>query len=175
MSARDHFDFLLWDGDRATGVCLVDGTELRAGKGVVLTAGSLASPAILMRSGLGPKADLAALEIDLRLDAPEIGANLHDHPGIGLHFQGSATGYGLEPRQWPAWALSPFVYALMRKGRLASPTVEAAAFFNARSDGGEPDVQTHFIPFFLSWTGRKYPLRPSPRRVPRSMADAAGS
>ncbi|MGR3491257.1 MAG: GMC family oxidoreductase, partial [Shimia sp.] len=88
-------DCLLWDGDRAAGVRLADGTEIAAAKGVVLCAGSLASPAILMRSGIGAAGDLMRLEIDPRLDAPEVGENLHDHPGVGLHFEGPATGYGL--------------------------------------------------------------------------------
>jgi len=126
---------------------------------VVLSAGSLASPAILMRSGFGPTDDLAALGIASRRDAPEIGGNLHDHPGVGLHFEGPGSGYGLEPRQWICWAAAPFVYALSRKGRFASPTVEGSAFFKARGDGGIPDVQTHFIPFHPDWKGRKYSLR----------------
>ena len=149
-------DRLLWQGDRAAGVLLVDGTELRARKGVVLSAGSLASPAILMRSGLGPADHLKDLGMDLRLDMPEVGANLHDHPGVGLHFEGPGSGYGLEPAQWPAWLAAPFQYYGMGTGRLASPTVEGGAFFNACGESAEPDVQSHFIPFHLDWTGNKY-------------------
>lgn len=152
-------DRLIWDRDRAVGVRLVDGTELRSHKGVVLCAGSLGSPAILLRSGLGPAEDLKRISIDARVDAPEIGANLHDHPCSGLHFAGPATGYGLEPRQWPNWALAPFSYAFARKGRFASPTVEGGAFFNARGEDARPDVQTHFIPFFLDWQGHRFALR----------------
>ena len=50
--------------------------------------------------------DLSALNVDTRQDMPEIGQNLHDHPGIGLHFEGCGTGHGLEVRQWAKWALS---------------------------------------------------------------------
>lgn len=149
-------DRLIWEGDRAAGVVLIDGTEIRAARGVVLCAGSLASPAILMRSGLGPREDLQDLGIDTRVDAPTIGANLHDHPGVGLHFEGPGSGYGLELAQWPRWAMSPLQYLLTRSGPLASPTVEAGMFFNARGDGGEADVQTHFIPFFLAHDGDRY-------------------
>lgn len=149
-------DRLVWSGDKATGVVLFDGTEIAAEKGVVLSAGSIASPAILLRSGVGPKPDLSRLGIDTRHDAPSVGANLHDHPGVGLHFEGRATGYGLELRQWPRWALSPLSYALARKGPLASPTCEAGMFFNARGTAPDPDVQTHFIPFFLAHKGSRY-------------------
>ncbi|MGR3491201.1 MAG: GMC family oxidoreductase [Shimia sp.] len=152
-------DCLLWTGDRACGVRLSDGTEIQATKGVVLCAGSVASPAILMRSGIGPAGDLMRLQIDPRVDAPEVGENLHDHPGIGLHFEGTGTGYGLEPRQWLAWASSALEYAFGGRGRFASPTCEAGAFFNARGDSPEPDVQTHFIPFHLDHRGKKYALK----------------
>ncbi|WP_147127246.1 GMC family oxidoreductase [Shimia ponticola] len=151
-------DRLLWNGDRAMGCVLTDGTEIRASKGVILSAGSLASPAILMRSGVGPADDLRRLGIDVRLDAPEVGANLHDHPGIGLHFEGAGTGYGLEPAQWLAWVKSALGYPF-GKGRFTSPTVEGGAFFNARGDGAEPDVQSHFIPFHLDHRGQKYALK----------------
>ncbi|NRB36461.1 MAG: hypothetical protein HRU31_17360, partial [Rhodobacteraceae bacterium] len=93
-----------------------------------------------------------------RVAAEGVGENLHDHPGVGLHFEAPGSGYGLELAQWPGWALAPLRYALGRKGRLASPTVEGAAFFNARGTEAEPDVQSHFIPFHLDWRGRKYPM-----------------
>ncbi|MEP3784917.1 FAD-dependent oxidoreductase [Ascidiaceihabitans sp.] len=152
-------DRLVWDGDHAVGVLLVDGTEIRARKGVVLCAGSLATPAILMRSGVGPQDDLNQHDIDTRVDAPEIGQNLHDHPGVGLHFEGAGTGYGLEPRQWLSWAVAPWRYYNGNGGRLASPTCEGGAFFNARGTGAMPDVQSHFIPFHLDSRGKRYGLK----------------
>jgi choline dehydrogenase len=148
-------DRLIWRGDRAVGAVLVDGTEIRVAKGVVLAAGSIGSPAILMRSGLGPRGDLERLGIDVRLDAPGVGENLQDHPGVGLHHEGPGSGYGLDLAQWPRWGLAPLAY-LFRRGPLASPTCEAGAFFDARGEGGAPDVQTHFIPFFLAHEGPRY-------------------
>ncbi|WP_282045216.1 GMC family oxidoreductase [Roseibium album] len=147
-------DRILFTGDKASGVRLVDGSELQANKGVVLSAGSIGSPSILMRSGVGPKADLDRLGIDNRHDAEEVGENLHDHPAAGLHFTGS--GYGLTASQIPGWALAPFQYLITRRGRFASPTVEGGAFFNARGLNEAPDVQTHFIPFMLGWQGKRY-------------------
>lgn len=152
-------DRLIWKGNKAAGVVLTDGTEIRAAKGVILSAGSVASPAILMRSGVGPKDHLHSLGIDTRFDAPEVGENLHDHPGIGLHFEGAGTGYGLEARQWVNWALAPLNYGLRRAGALASPTVEGGMFFNARGDDDVPDVQTHFIPFHLAHQGSKFQMK----------------
>lgn len=142
--------------DRATGVLLKDGREIAARGAVVLSAGAIESPMILMRSGLGPSAHLRAHGIEVVRDIPGVGGNLHDHPAVGLHFAGGHSGYGITWRQLPHWALSPFRYAFGRKGVLASPTVEANAFFRAMPGDGPPDAQTHFIPFMLNWTGSKY-------------------
>ena len=59
-------------GSRATGVRLVDGTEIRAGS-VVLSAGTYGSPPILMRSGIGPADHLRSLGIEVRVDLPGVG------------------------------------------------------------------------------------------------------
>jgi choline dehydrogenase len=67
----------------AVGVRLVDGAVVRAGW-VVLCAGTYGSPAILMRSGIGPADDLRALDIDVVVDLPGVGANLADHPGVDI-------------------------------------------------------------------------------------------
>ena len=154
-----NVDRLLWKDDKAVGALLDDGTEIRAAKGVILSAGSVASPAILMRSGIGPKDHLRSLGIDTRLDAAEIGQNLHDHPGVGLHFEGPGSGYGLEARQWLKWAIAPLNYLARRTGPFASPTVEGGLFFNARGEDAAPDVQTHFIPFHLAHQGPRFQMK----------------
>ncbi|MEO0401626.1 MAG: GMC family oxidoreductase N-terminal domain-containing protein [Pseudomonadota bacterium] len=146
-------DEITFDGMRATGVRLRDGRTVTAHAGVVLSAGSIESPMILMRSGIGPVADLHAAGVDVRLDAPEVGANLHDHPGFGLHFKGRGSGYGLTLAQLPAWALSPFQWLIARSGRLTSNTVEAGAFYSV-TDNDTPEIQTHFLPFMMGWQGR---------------------
>jgi choline dehydrogenase len=71
-------DRVLTDGTTATGVVAADGTEYRAGQ-VILSAGSYGSPAILMRSGIGPADDLRQLGIDVLADLP-VGQALQDHP-----------------------------------------------------------------------------------------------
>ncbi|WP_017998913.1 GMC family oxidoreductase N-terminal domain-containing protein [Paracoccus sp. N5] len=78
---------LVFDAGRCTGICLVgpDGQEEqhRAGT-VILSAGALQSPAILMRSGIGPAAHLAENGIELRQNLPGVGQNLMEHPSIAL-------------------------------------------------------------------------------------------
>ena len=82
-------DRVLFDGRRAIGVVArVDGEqrELRAGA-VVLAAGAYGSPAILMRSGIGPGDHLRELGIPVVADLPGVGSNLIDHSGASVFFQ----------------------------------------------------------------------------------------
>jgi choline dehydrogenase len=83
---------LVVEAGRATGVRLVDGTEIRAGW-IVLAAGTYGSPTILMRFGIGPAEHLAGLGIDVRIDLPGVGSNLADHPAVDLDsgWRGTAT------------------------------------------------------------------------------------
>lgn len=75
-------DRLTFDGDRATGIAGTKGgapVTFSARAAVILAAGAIGSPMILMRSGLGPAADLAAHGITPRHDLPGMGRNLQDH------------------------------------------------------------------------------------------------
>lgn len=71
-------DRVLFEGGRAIGVLISDGTELRA-REVILSAGAYGSAAILLRSGIGPANDLEALDIPVVADLP-VGLRLQDHP-----------------------------------------------------------------------------------------------
>jgi choline dehydrogenase len=70
---------------RAVGVVLASGETIPAGQ-VVIAAGAYMSPALLLRSGLGPADDLRLLGITPRMDLPGVGAGLIDHPRIGVDF-----------------------------------------------------------------------------------------
>ena len=66
------------DGGRCVGATLTDGRSIRAGR-VILSAGAIGSPVLLLRSGIGPAEELRAIGIEPRLDLPGAGRNLHDH------------------------------------------------------------------------------------------------
>ena len=71
-------DRVLFDGRQAVGVTTASGAEIPAGE-VIVSGGSYGSPAILLRSGIGPAADLAELGIELIADLP-VGQHLQDQP-----------------------------------------------------------------------------------------------
>lgn len=99
-----------FDGTRATGVTVrrADGTleTISARREVIVCAGAIDTPALLMRSGVGPASHLAALGIPVVADVPGIGENLNDHPE-GLIVWESARPVG-EPRvsDWDAGLLA---------------------------------------------------------------------
>ena len=74
---------LIIQGARAVGVRLLSGEEIRAHE-VVVSAGTYASPALLMRSGIGPSAALRELDIPVVADLPGVGQNLIDHPAVSV-------------------------------------------------------------------------------------------
>ena len=77
---------ILADGLRATGVELESGgvTQIVEGDRIVLSSGAIGSPAILMRSGIGPAAHLQKHGIEVVRDLPGVGQNLDDHPMLGV-------------------------------------------------------------------------------------------
>lgn len=72
---------VLLDGDHVAGVETADGTPIRA-SGVVLAAGAIGSPALLLRSGVGPADELAEVGVPALVDLPGVGRGLQDHPAL---------------------------------------------------------------------------------------------
>lgn len=73
---------IVLEGGRAVGV-EVDGEVVRGGR-IILSAGALQSPTLLMRSGIGPAAHLAEVGVECVVDLPGVGGNLRDHQGVGV-------------------------------------------------------------------------------------------
>jgi choline dehydrogenase len=81
---------IIRDG-RAVGVAVRDGervAEIGASR-VVLSAGAYGSPAILLRSGIGPAGELAAIGVEPVIDLPGVGRNLHDQPCLEVWYEGT--------------------------------------------------------------------------------------
>ena len=134
---------------RAVGVTIVrEGVrrELDAAGEVVLSAGSVNSPQLLMLSGIGPAADLVRHGIAVVHDLPGVGGNLQDHPTVSIAVDNpSGESYALSRRSAPRIAWAPFNYLLRRRGMLASNAAEAGGFLHSRPGLDRPDLQMTFM------------------------------
>jgi choline dehydrogenase len=90
-------DRLVLKNGRAVGVRLAAPDETLFGGQIILAAGAYGTPALLLRSGLGPAEDLRRLGIDVNIDLPGVGRHLADHPIIVLAFA-AQPGAALESR-----------------------------------------------------------------------------
>ncbi len=141
-------DRLLIENGRAVGVVYrQDGQvkEVRAAKEVILSAGAIGSPGILMRSGLGPAEHLKEQGIAVVRDLPEVGANLQEHAGATQNkFVNRPT---INSQLGPVHMVGHMLnYLLFKKGPLSAPAVQAMGMGRSRDGLDEPDVQIHFMP-----------------------------
>ena len=178
----------LASGNRAVGVRLDRlGTPalVRARRGVVLAAGAVDTPKLLMLSGIGSGPDLARLGIPIAVESPEVGRNLQDHFGVRVIAEVARPVTINDDFRRP-WRLAGHAlrYAIARTGPLAMGGAYAGAFF--ASDGGDrPDMQIHFLPLSSErrgWTFHRFSgvtanvchLRPASRgRIGLGSADPA--
>ena len=91
-------DRVILEGNRAGGVLTADGRELLAGE-VILSSGAYGSPAVLMRSGVGPADDLRRAGVEPFLDLPGVGSNLMDHPQLAR--QSGLTSFPIRSEHTP--------------------------------------------------------------------------
>ncbi len=138
---------VLVEGARAVGVLLADGRTIRARAEVVLSAGTVQTPQLLMLSGIGPGAHLREMGVAVVKDAPGVGANYHDHPASPMHMEtDNPTSYGLSWKVLPRDILHFFQYLATRTGPLAGNVFESVAFLRTDPSLAKPDVQFVFQP-----------------------------
>src|SRR5581483_2234401 len=114
---------------------------------VVLTAGAIHTPQLLLLSGIGDGNELARLGIEVRHHLAGVGANLHDHLASPVHMlTQDPTSYGISLRALPRDLVNIIQYALMRSGPLANNIFESAAFVKTEPGLTKPDVQLVFQP-----------------------------
>ncbi|GHC50899.1 GMC family oxidoreductase [Neogemmobacter tilapiae] len=140
-------DQLLMTGDRVTGVRWQQNGQTHESHAaqIMLTAGALASPHLLMRSGLGPETQLRAAGIAVRADLPQVGQNLQDHCEVpvistlrrGMGYFGQDSGWNM--------LRHGLRYVLSRSGPVTSTGVEACAFISLGTDP-RPMIQLYCVP-----------------------------
>jgi choline dehydrogenase-like flavoprotein len=147
-------DRVIFDVGRAVGVqCVVGGEtrEVRARAAVIVSAGTLQSPAVLMRSGIGSASALRELNLDVRRDASGVGRNLQDHCGLTISKFVNVPTYNSEASG--AHAVRHLCnYVAFRKGPLASAAVQAMGWVRSDPVLGEPDIHLNWLPFGVDYT-----------------------
>lgn len=132
-------------------------TRLTARREVILSAGSLASPSLLLASGIGPASELKDAGIEVEHDLPGVGKNLQDHlDGLITVRSKSPLTLGFSLGSLPSILLSPLRYVLGKKGWLTTNYVEAGGFARTPLAQALPDVQFHFVPGYRSHRGRLF-------------------
>ncbi|MFI0418139.1 GMC family oxidoreductase [Spongiactinospora sp. 9N601] len=137
-----HANRVLLEGGRATGVECADGTVVAARREVVLSAGAIGSPHLLLLSGVGDPAELRANGVPPLVDRPEVGRNLQDHLTSGIMMRCPA-----EVTLASAESLANLVrYLVRRRGMLTSNIGEALAFARTSPREPAPDIELISVP-----------------------------
>ena len=141
---------VLVEHGRAVGVAYVQGGRehtVRAAREVILSAGALQSPQLLMLSGIGPADHLRQHGIAVRHDLPGVGAHLHDHPDV-VQVWDAGRAYDLFGLSLPgAWRTAKAIrqWRRERRGLLTSNFAEAGSFIKSGPFEPVPDLQLHFV------------------------------
>jgi choline dehydrogenase len=138
---------LVIDGDRVTGVRYRAGgsEQVIEAREVIVAAGAIGSPHLLMLSGIGAGAELRAAKVEPRHELPTVGKHLEDHLLAFVCHEaeaGSAPTLSMPRLLW--WMAQ---HMMSSGGPLAVGPVDAGAFVRSRPDAPVPDVQFHFVPF----------------------------
>jgi choline dehydrogenase-like flavoprotein len=138
------------EGGRASGVIYDAGsgsqTAHSAGD-IIVAAGALVTPKLLMLSGIGPADELRTHGIEIAADLPGVGQNLIDHPEVPiLATCNGPYGYFTHTGGW-RMLMHGIQFKLFGTGMVTSAGVEAGAFVNPLDPGAEPTIQAFCVPF----------------------------
>ncbi|MBB3218355.1 choline dehydrogenase-like flavoprotein [Ochrobactrum sp. RC6B] len=126
-----------------TGVTLMSGETLRAGREVIVASGAIGSPKLLLQSGIGPADHLKKVGVAVKHDLPGVGENMQDHLDLFVIAEctGDHTYDGVAKLHRTLGA--GLQYILLRSGPVASSLFETGGFWYADPDARSPDIQFH--------------------------------
>ncbi|WP_373502934.1 GMC family oxidoreductase [Aestuariivirga sp.] len=139
---------IIVENGRATGVEVVEGGAIKridASAEVIVTAGAIGSPKLLMLSGIGPSGHLKEVGVPIVHDLPGVGQNFHDHFSTDVTWvlNGAHSYDKYKKKHWQLMA--GLEYLAFRSGPVASNIVEAGAFWWSDRSEKTPDLQFHFL------------------------------
>jgi choline dehydrogenase len=161
---RAHVTGLELSGRRCTGVSFLEGwapKRVRVRREVILAAGAIGSPHLLMLAGIGPAGHLREHGIEVRHELPGVGRNLQDHLQLRLVYKvhGVPTLNERAGRLFGRGAMA-FEYALYRTGPLSMAPSQLGAFARSDPSYATPNLEYHVQPLSLDRFGE--PLHPFP-------------
>ncbi len=140
---------IIIEGGRAVGVVYKDRTglhEVRTDGEIILSAGALITPKLLMLSGLGPADHLRSHGINVVEDIPGVGQNLIDHPDVSIVARANGPyGYHKQDRGW-RMIRNGLQFKLFGSGPVTSTGLEAAVFVNPTDPDAPPTHEAYCIP-----------------------------
>ena len=145
---------LLIENGRCLGVEYRRGGRLHraeAGREVILCAGAIASPKLLMLSGIGPAGQLRDAGIEIVRDLPGVGANLQEHPEGMVGIDVNVSTYNTEINSWKI-VLHGLNWLLFGRGPATSPYPHAVAFIRSAPGETRPDIQVQLGPYAFSFS-----------------------
>lgn len=149
VMAKTQARRITFDGTRATGVEVQHRGRrflIEATREVILSAGAIGSPHLLLLSGVGPEEETAPHGIPLVHDLPGVGRNLQDHLDYILTYRSLRDDVvGLGPKGLMALARAGMRWRRDGTGMFASPFAEAGAFLKSDPAADRPDLQIHFV------------------------------
>ena len=148
---------ILFEGRRAVGVRYLSGNierSVRATRGVILSAGAIQSPQLLMLSGIGPAAHLSAHAIPVLIDRSEVGRNLQDHLQIRLIYRcNRPITTNDQLNSWVGRARIGLQWAIARSGPLSVGINQGGLFTCVLPESTTPDIQFHIATLSADMAG----------------------
>lgn len=162
---------LIFEGTRCTGLVLRQGGQERtvlARRETIVCAGTVGSPHLLMRSGVGPAGALSALGVPVVADRSQVGENLQDHLLVRVEHAALKPGGLNELLRADRAALALLRALIAGKGPAACFPLLVGGYFKSEPGLIEPDLQSHFMPALTSATIRVNPFRDPPGARPEN-------
>ena len=168
---------VLFEGKRAIGLEYTrDGqlSQVRAAREVIVAAGAINSPQVLLLSGIGKADDLRALDIPVVADVPGVGQNLHDHIDVAVQHE-CLQPVSLLPKMKPFAKLKSGInWFVSKTGDAATNHFDIGGYVRSRPGLKQPDLQLALVPVALDYETFKpvgshgfmtfvMPLRPTSR------------
>ena len=143
---HQQVEHILFDDKRATGVKTTRGV-IKAKREVILSAGALASPHLLMLSGIGPADELKAHNIETLHELSGVGQNMQDHLQVRPIYKCRTSTINTEINSLFKQAFIALEYALKRTGPMTMAASLGTGFLSTKYSPQRPDIQFHIQPW----------------------------